>query len=386
MPSDTIAFDLTKEVDTSKPSDTIAFDLTKEVDTSKSIKINYIPMGVTGIINDDTNHWITGQCERGSSSNVTYSDSGVTKEYKADKLWIVSNKNGAGQTPLQQVTGKEYNAELFIRNLDTNNNDPMYTCFLLNVVDSGPENSQIDGIVRAATADPAVTSLNVDLNADIFRINTDDAKYIQYKSSNGRTVFVCSEPIKVTATAIFTLENNMKLFDMTATDYSLIGSPVPGDWMECDYVPIDGEEATSYNLPIVSGIVQDQAANSSLRTMIMFILFILFMGISYTIIPTAYMYTAKIIFEVMEVGESPEDQKSQLKSINIGLSVLIAGTAIILFFIGAGVFGNTDNIPNASLLLLIGMSLGIFYMIGYIILQSKTSADKEWPINKIQED
>jgi len=25
-------------------------------------------------------------------------------------------------------------------------------------------------------------------------------------------------------------------------------------------------------------------------------------------------------------------------------------------------------------------------MIGYIILQSKTSADKEWPINKIQED
>ena len=367
------------------PSETIAFDLTKEVDTSKSIKINYMPMGITGIINDDTNHWITGQCERGASSNVTYSDSGVTKEYKADKLWIVSNKNGAGNTPLQQVTGKEYNAELFIRNLDTNNNDPMYTCFLLNVVNHGPENSQIDGIVRAATADPAVTSLNVDLNADIFRISVDDAKYIQYKSSNGRTVFVYSEPIKVTAVAIFTLENNMSLFDMSASDYSLIGSPVPGEWMECDYVPIDGEEATSYNLPIVSGIVQDQSANSSLKTMIMFILFIIFMGISYTIIPTAYMYTAKIIFDFTDV-ETSDDQKSQLKSINIGLSVLIAGTALILFFIGAGVFGNTDNIPNASLLLLIGMSLGIFYMIGYIILQSKTAADKEWPINKIQED
>lgn len=368
-------------------SKTIAFDLTKDVDTSKSIKINYMPMGITGIIYDDTNHWITAQCERGASSNVTYSDSGVTKEYKVDKLWIVSNKNGAGNTPLQQVTGKEYNAELFIRNLDTNNNDPMYTCFLLNVVDPGPENSQIDGIVRAATAKPdPITSLNVDLNADIFRISDDDAKYIQYKSSNGRTVFVYSEPIKVTAVvAIFTLENNMSLFDMSASDYSLIGSPVPGDWMECDYVPIDGEEATSYNLPIVSGIVQDQSANSSLKTMIMFILFIIFMGISYTIIPTAYMYTAKIIFDFTDV-ETSDDQKSQLKSINIGLSVLIAGTALILFFIGAGVFGNTDNIPNASLLLLIGMSLGIFYMIGYIILQSKTAADKEWPINKIQED
>ena len=153
------------------------FDLTEEVDTSKSIKINYIPMGITGIIYDDkTNHWITAQCERGPSSNVTYSESGVTKEYKADKLWIVSNKNGAGNTPLQQVTGKQYNAELFIRNLDTNNNDPMYTCFLLNVAKIGPKNGQIDGIVRAATSDPPVTSLNVDLNAYIFLKNSDDAK------------------------------------------------------------------------------------------------------------------------------------------------------------------------------------------------------------------
>jgi len=367
------------------PSDTIAFDLTKEVDTSKSIKINYIPMGVTGINKDNTNNWISGICARGSSSNVTYSESGVIKEYKADKFWIVSNKDGAGTTPLQQITGKQYNAELFIRNLDTNNDDPMYTCFLLNVANIGPQNGEIDDIVRAATADPAVTSLNVDLNADIFRRNTFDAKYIQYKSSNGRNVFIYSEPITVTSVAIFTLENTISYFDMTATEYSIIESPVPGDWMECDYVPIDGEEATSYNLPIVSGIVQDQAANSSLKTMIMFILFILFMGISYTIIPTAYMYTAKIIFDFTDV-ETSDDQKSQLKSINIGLSVLIAGTALILFFIGAGVFGNTDNIPNASLLLLIGMSLGIFYMIGYIILQSKTAADKEWPINKIQED
>jgi hypothetical protein len=367
------------------PSDTIAFDLTKEVDTSKSIKINYESVGVTQITNDTSNAWITGQCQRGASSNVTYSENGVTTEYKVDKLWIVGNKDGTGQTPLQLVTGIDYNAELFIRNLDTNNNDPMYTCFLLHFVDPGPENGQIDGIVRAATNGDGVTSLTVDLNADIFRKNTNDAKYIQYKGSKGRNVFIYSEPISVAAAAINGLENNMKLFDMTATDYSLIGSPVPGDWMECDYVPIEGEEATSYNLPIVSGIVQDQAANSSLKTMIMFILFILFMGISYTIIPTAYMYTAKIIFDFTDV-ETSEDQKSQLKSINIGLSVLIAGTAILLFFIGAGVFGNTDNIPNASLLLLIGMSLGIFYMIGYIILQSKTSADKEWPINKIQED
>ncbi len=361
------------------------FDLTKEVDAAKTIKINYLPMGVTNIINDTKNNWIAGTCGRGASSNVTYTDSGITKEYKADKLWIVSNKNGAGDTPLQLVNGVDYNAELIIRNLDTNNNDPMYICFLLNVAEHGPKNGQIDGIVRAATANPPVTSLSVDLNADIFRINNPNAKYIQYKSSNKRNVFIYSEPIRITAVEIFGLENNITYFDMNASDYSLIGSPVPGDWMECDYVPIDAEEVTSYNLPVASGLIQDQSANQSLKTMVMFILFIIFMGLSYTIIPTAYLYTAKVIFDFTKTRLATE-QTDQLKSVNTGLTVLIAGTALILLFSGAGVFGDTTNMPNAGLYLLIGMSLGIFYMIGYVILQSKFAADSKWPVNKIQED
>ena len=117
----------------------------------------------------------------------------------------------------------------------------------------------------------------------------------------------------------------------------------------------------------------------------MFILFIIFMGLSYTIIPTAYLYTAKVIFDLTDTL-NVDDQKNQLKSVNTGLTVLIAGTALILLFIGAGVFGDTTNMPNAGLFLLIGMSLGIFYMIGYVILQSKFAADSKWPVNKIQED
>jgi hypothetical protein len=369
----------------------VLFDLTKQVDTSQTININYIPMGVTSIMNDNVNNWISGMCGRGSSSNVTYTNSGVTKEYKADKLWLVGNKNGEGQTPLHQVNGKEHNAELFIRNVDVNNGDPIYTCFLLNVAQIASQNGQIDGIVRAATADPPVTSLTVDLNADIFRINTSNAVYIQYKS-NGRNVFIYSEPITVSAVALLGLENNLTLFKMapeTDSDYSVIASPVPGDWMECDYVPIDSDDVAANNLSMVipasSGLIQDQSANQSLKTMVMFILFVVFIGVAYFIIPTAYLYTAKLAFDYME-DVTEDAQKSKLPTINAVLSSVIAGTALILLLIGAGVFGDTANIPNAGLMLLIGMSLGIFYMIALIVIKSKTSSIKNWPISQIQEE
>jgi hypothetical protein len=362
------------------------FDLTKEVDTSKTITVNYLPMGITNINLDTTQNWISGICGRGASSNVTYVENGVTREFKADKIWIVSNQGGA--TNLQKVGGVDYNAELFIRNVDTNNGNPMYLCYLLKVSSVGSQIGQIDTITRAATADPAVTSLNVDLNADIFKKSAPGAKYIQYTSKTkgtGRHVFIYSEPINVTAVAILGLENNVESFDMTSTEYSIIQSSVPGDWMECDYVPIDSEDVAVYNLPVASGLVQDQSANQSLKTMVMFILFVVFIGAAYSIIPVAYLYTVKMIYDYFEVTQDSA-QREYLSKINTAMTVLLAGTSVILLFIGAGVFGDTSNIPNASLLLLIGMCLGIFYMLGIVILKSRTSIDKNWPIAQIQEE
>jgi len=362
------------------------FDLTKEVDTSKTISVNYLPMGITNINLDKTQNWISGICGRGASSNVTYVEGGVTREFKADKIWIVSNQGGA--TYLQKVGGVEYNAELFIRNVDTNNGNPMYLCYLLKVSPVGSQSGQIDMIIRAATSDPSVTSLNIDLNADIFKKSAPGAKYIQYTSKTkgtGRQVFIYSEPINVTAVAILGLDNNIESFDMTSTEYSIIQSSLPGDWMECDYVPIDSEDVAVYNLPVASGLIQDQSANQSLKTMVMFILFVIFITAAYSIIPVAYMYTVKMIYDYFEVTQDGA-QREYLSKINTAMTIMLAGTSVILLFIGAGVFGDTAEIPNASLLLLVGICLGIFYMLGIVILQSKTTIDKNWPIAQIQEE
>ena len=343
-------------------------------------------MGITNINLDKTQNWIAGICGRGASSNVTYVEGGVTREFKADKIWIVSNQGGA--TYLQKVGGVAYNAELFIRNVDTNNGNPMYLCYLLNVSPVGSQSGQIDMIIRAATSDPSVTSLNIDLNADIFSKSAPGAKYIQYTSKTkgtGRQVFIYSEPINVTAVAILGLDNNIESFDMTSTEYSIIQSSLPGDWMECDYVPIDSEDVAVYNLPVASGLIQDQSANQSLKTMVMFILFVVFIAAAYSIIPVAYMYTVKMIYDYFEVTQDSA-QREYLSKINTAMTIMLAGTSVILLFIGAGVFGDTAEIPNASLLLLVGMCLGIFYMLGIVILKSKTSIDKNWPVAQIQEE
>lgn len=354
------------------------FDLTQEIDTSKNISVNYLPMGITSIMRDSTNNWISGLCGRGSSSNITYMSDGITKEYKADKLWIVSNQDGT--TPLHNIRGIQYNAEVFIRNVDMNNGDPIYMCFLLNVSDVGIQTGQIDGIVRAAVSDPPISSLSIDLNADIFRKSAPNAKFIHYKSVNkgsGRDVFIYTEPISVTTVAILGLQNNFELFDMTGSPYDIIQSAAPGDWMECDYVPIDSEEVATYNLPIASGLVQDQSANQSLKTMVMFILFILFTMIGYTIIPTAYYYTVKNIFEYLEIIES-KDQTAYEKKISTALAVITSLVALISLLYGMGY--------DSSSMLLFGMCLGIFCMLGIIIIKSKYATNKGWPITQIQEE
>jgi hypothetical protein len=354
------------------------FDLTQEIDTSKNISVNYLPMGITSIIHDAANNWISGLCGRGSSSNITFVSEGVTKEYKADKLWIVSNQDET--TPLHNVIGKTYNAELFIRNVNMNNSDPIYMCFLLNVSDVGIQTGQIDGISRAAVSDPPITSLSVDLNADIFRKSAPDAKFVHYKSVNkgsGRDVFIYSEPISVTTVAMLGLQNNLELFDMNVASYNIIQSAAPGDWMECDYVPIDSEEATTYNLPIASGLVQDQSANQSLKTMVMFILFIIFTMIGYTVIPTAYYYTVKNILEYFEIVENKQQIQYETKIASV-LTVCISLIAFGSLMVGIGYDSNS--------MLLFGMCLGIFCMLGIIIIKSKYAAINGWPVAQIQEE
>ena len=111
------------------------FDLNKTQDTTKSVVINYLPLGLTSIFRDDSNKFITSDCAVSASSNITYTENGNTIEYKANKLWIVSNSN---DTTMNMINGVESNAQLIIRNINANGDKILFMCFPLNVVNPGP--------------------------------------------------------------------------------------------------------------------------------------------------------------------------------------------------------------------------------------------------------
>jgi len=354
------------------------FDLNKTVDTGKNVVINYLPLGLTSIFRDGINQYITSDCAVSSSSNITYTENGNTIEYKANKLWIVSNSN---DTKMNIINGVESNAQLIIRNVNANGDKVLFMCFPLNVVNPGPQRGAIDSIVRATTDN--VTQMTVTLNDDIYRETIPDTKYIEYTSNlgNNATVIVYGRALNIISMNVLELENNLELFNIQPDDYNILGAPVPGEWMECDYVPIDSDEVAAYSLPVSSGLVQDSAANNSLKTMLMFVVFILLAVVCFNIIPVGYIFLLEFIFSFTETVE-PIEQRSSMKRVNqiiVGCLGIIAGYMLYI-----GVFGDPTVYPNYGEYLLYGIVISIIIVVSYLIIESKKAFSKDWPIDEIQ--
>ena len=143
--------------------------------------------------------------------------------------------------------------------------------------------------------------------------------------------------------------------------------------MECDYVDVDSDNVA---VTISSGMVQDNAAYNSLRTMMMYILFIIFTAFSYTLIPQIYILMLKAFFAFME-AETKGKQSRAMESFDLG--------ALIFFFVLCFLF-IIIGVNQSPLLFLYGVCLGILTMLGHIIIKSKKSmaAAEEWPITEIQ--
>ena len=368
----------------SSPSTDIGFNLKQTEDNTKSVVINYLPIGLTSIFRDEKNKYITADCALSSTSNVTYTSDNVNTEYKANKMWIISNgrySQDSQQTPMNQINGVYADAQLIIRNMNSNGDKILFTCFPLIVKNPGPSRGAIDSIVRATQDN--ISQLTVNLNDDIFKNKLPDTKYIQYTSSKGNNAVVLlrGEPIEIISETVKSLENNINLFNLQPNKYNIIGAPVPGEWMECDYVPIDSEEVATYNLPVSSGLVQDSAATNSLKTMIMFIIFILLTMACFSVIPAAYTFLLAFIFDYSQ-AVNPIDQRNLMKRVNQGFTIVIGIAIIYCFYIG--VFANPDSYPNYGQYLLVGIILSVMVGLCYLIIESKKSFSKDWPINEIQ--
>ena len=351
------------------------FNLTQSPDTSQSIAINYLPMGITGLMNDPQNYWLTALCSSSSNSNVTYTVNGKTTEYKANKLWVVGSAAGS-QNPLHNVAvpGATIVGELFIQNFDINGANPLYMCYLLAVTSDSGLTGQIDSMFQATASSPPQSTITVDLNADINAKASSSDTYIVYNSTNvssGAPVVVLTRPIFITSVALFVLQNNVGLFDMSPTpltQYAIIPTTAPGTWMECDNVPIGSDEVTTLSLPTGSGMITDIAAFGSFRVIIMFLVFFFICVLAYLVVPVAYLSLARYC---INVSVSRIQNCTNIRNMEVIISVVLLVLSIIL--IGIGAFSSSQNMPNANLgdILLSGFCILMLYIMMYIVVQSK---------------
>lgn len=355
-----------------------AFNPNQPTNTSITIMTNYIALNISNMTLNSTTNYVTGSCQPTSSSNITYTNASSTNEYKADTMWIIGDAPGSSN-PLHDVLGAQnVIGEIVIRNVSTNNDNYIYMCYLLSPSTNTGSTSQVDTIMNSVYSNSGSVPININLNADTSE-TLSSAKYIVYTSSSlnpGVTVCVYSIPIPVSSSSssyLLTLQNNLDLFDMSASVYSVVGTNTEGSWMECDYVPIDSEEIMTYNLPINSGVAKDQSTFNSFQTIILFVVFFFISVFAYFLIPSVYSWLAMNLLS--KINDQDEIQKkNRIFMMDCIVSGLLVGVSVIL--IATGAFGPES--PNNGDVLLSGFCISIIYIIGYIIIQSKKNNDPKF--------
>ncbi len=358
-------------------TNTTGFNPAQAPDPTLNLVVTYPAVGLTGLLNDANNYFISAIIDKSSSPNVTYTDTtGSTQMFSGNKMWIVGNAAGSNNQlhSVQGVPNASVAGELIIQNLNTNGNQVLYMCYLLCLTSvSQPGADQIDNILNAA---PTTSMMSVNFDAAIHSKPTSNPVYFQYTSagvsySPSSIVIVASQPIFITSVNLMTLQNNLGMFDMPgptpASAYSVIQLNQPGEWMECDYVPIDSEEVATYNLPVSSDLVKSSSMFNSMQTIILFIVFFFICVFAYLVIPVSYLALVGIWLKKMAPPGSGSDKKDYVWYLDAIISILLGGTAFILVCVALF----TSNLPNANDVILSGFCLGIIYIIGYIVIQSK---------------
>ena len=349
---------------------------------------------------EGNNTFIQADVSETSSSNLTYTNNNASSEYRSTAIYINGSDDGS---MVPQITGIQspQQGQLIIINTivsqSSANPETIKMIFPLIVTSVAAEQNDLDLVFRSAqpmeridangTAQTNTTggSATINIQKTLDEQITADTKYFIFddpitgNNSLANKVVIFGGIYYIISVSMYTLnklysdDSNGWPYYTIPNTYNTILATQPGQWMECDYVDVDSDNVA---VTVSSGIVQDNAAYNSLRTMMMYILFIIFTAFSYTLIPQIYILMLKAFFAFME-AETKGKQSRAMESFDLG--------ALIFFFVLCFLF-IIIGVNESPLLLLYGVCLGILTMLGHIIIKSKKSmaAAEEWPITEIQ--
>lgn len=396
----------------------MSFNIDQEVDTTQSVYYNFNNLPLTNILLNNTNAivsdsttapnntFIQADVTETSSSNLTYTNNNASSEYRSTAIYITGSSDGS---MIPQITGIQspQQGQLIIINTlvsqSSTNPETIKMIFPLIVTSVAAEQNDLDLVFRSAqpmSITDASGNKQTNTNGGSATINIQktldeqikaDTKYFIFDptadstdggisdTGNAKVVifggiyYIISVSMYTLRTPVANELDDWPYYQPNTNSYNTILATQPGQWMECDYVDVDSDNVA---VTLSSGKVQDDAAYNSLRTMMMYILFIIFTAFSYTLIPQIYILMLKAFFAFME-AETKGKQSRAMESFDLG--------ALIFFFVLCFLF-IAIGISQSPLLLLYGVCLGILTMLGHIIIKSKKSmaSAEEWPITEIQ--
>lgn len=340
-----------------------SFNLNQNPDANQQIVHTYNTMTASSItpVNDDGNKFIKSNFNGGGSTpNIVYTKSNTTVNFKATQLFIYGN--------VHSRNGISYAGELIIKNdplTNAQSTPSIYLCFILSYNSSNPV-TDIDKIIKNTETTPI--SVAIESTPDPATGST----YIVYNTKNNSgipcLVAIFTNPIQIN-TNLAGYSNKCDSLFITPNaglTYSIVQNQIQGDWMECDYVPIDSAEVATYNLPIQSSLIKDSSSMDSLRTTIMFVTFFIICVFAYFLIPTIYL---AVLAKLIKDDTPPEKKKKVVLYMDYVLSFVLGGVGLILICVGA--FSDPTKVENTGDILLAGFAFSIIYIISYIIIQAR---------------
>jgi hypothetical protein len=339
------------------------FDLNKKPDPLKTLLHNYPVLTVSAITQTGdagkNDAKIYANVSDSSDPNVVFTQSNATSNYKASKLFIYGD--------LHANNGINFDGELVIKNdplTNAGSTPSIYMCFVLSA-NTNNKMTDIDKIIKASGSTPLTVTLNDFINT------ANDLKYVMYDAKNNNgipcKVAVFSNPIEInTQLTGFVTACDDLFITPNPVEYSVIENSNQGDWMECDYVPIESADVATYSLPIQSSLIKDSNSMDALRTIIMFVVFFMICVFAYFLIPVIYI---AILSKMFKPGVEGEKKKKTVLYLDYVLSFIFGGTGLILICIGA--FSDPEKVDNVGNILLAGFAVSIIYIVSYIVIQSK---------------
>lgn len=304
----------------------------------------------------------------GTDPNVIIVDDNKTLQYKTTDLYIIKSQN---------LVDISYSAELVVQHKSITNDNTLFTCFLLDSSNSFDEKTNIDELVNDSLNNGKNSPPNKTLSLQNVTTNTE--KTIYFKPDSNNTVIILTKPFIIQTVFDSSLNNLVPpLFNTSPTDYKIIEpivekfSTIEGFTKNMYCQPVDmtdpsGEIVAGANLsiPIDGKYSPNNATNNIIRTAINFMSFVLVLGLSYVMIPVIYN---DYIIGLINIGDA------QLKLTRIR-SIDIYTTVVFIFCIFGLISQGIES--NNSARTVLGFFMGLFFIISFVIIQSK-KISPEW--------